>query len=246
MVQGVTPPPPHFSCQPSVPPQRRRYRKANGRCRGFLSPVILSIQRVDEAVASKFVHANARNACEVQLPEARLTLVVLLHVPALQGYPPVRLVHVDRQPARGGEEDRWKSTPITSMVGIIAATATNTNTNWCVTVVVAVAFVAVSVSDFAAVAVGVAIIVYLAYFLLLLELFVILLLLLLLILAIHSTANSGSDTSQLCFRRHLHIFHHSRRSFILFTIAKCFAYSSSMAWTVRSCRMALSWSHANS
>lgn len=87
--------------------------------------MILSIQRVDEAVASKFVHAHARNACEVQLPEARLTLVVLLHVPALQGYAPVRLVHVDRQPATGQEEGSSRSTSMKSTVEIIGATATN-------------------------------------------------------------------------------------------------------------------------
>ena len=77
-------------------------------------PVVLAVERVDEAVADKLVHAHARYAREVQLLEARLALVVLLHVARLEGYSPVRLVHVHREAARGGgggaREDRRENT----------------------------------------------------------------------------------------------------------------------------------------
>ena len=71
-------------------------------------PVVLAVEGVDEAVADKLVHAHARYAREVQLLEARLALVVLLHVARLEGYSPVRLVHVHREAARGGGGEREK------------------------------------------------------------------------------------------------------------------------------------------
>lgn len=73
-------------------------------------PVVLAVEGVDEAVADKLVHAHARHARAVQLLEARLALVVLLHVARLEGYSPVRLVHVHREAARGGGRSARRST----------------------------------------------------------------------------------------------------------------------------------------
>lgn len=66
--------------------------------------MILAVKRVDEAVAGELVHADAGHAGEVELLQARLALVVLLHVPRLQRYPPVRLVDVHRQAA---DHESW-------------------------------------------------------------------------------------------------------------------------------------------
>lgn len=68
--------------------------------------MVLAVQGVDETVARELVHAHARHAREVQLLETRLALVVLLHVSGLQGYSPVRLVHVHREASRNKQHEK--------------------------------------------------------------------------------------------------------------------------------------------
>lgn len=75
--------------------------------------MVLAVKRIDEAVTGELVHAHAGHAGEVELLQARLALVVLLHVPRLQRYPPVRLVHVHRQAA---DRESWLCTVVAAWV----------------------------------------------------------------------------------------------------------------------------------